>query len=117
MYLDLLKDTCVIYRMDDYDAYDFSASLEGEVSEVWSIVAAGVKCRFDGAYSGTERLSGGPIESGRFVIFFKVGQDIQDSDRVYMNSKWYSVVDTDTIPGFIDDHHKEVVVALMDRAT
>jgi hypothetical protein len=113
-YLGFLSETGSVYRLPDLDDPDFSSSEEGEITEVWTQVGS-VKCRTDRYRAPTHRLSGGLVESGQTMIFFKADDDVRDADRIIIDGTVYRIDEVYPIKrksGRV--HHQESLATVID---
>lgn len=115
MLKDLLRaEDVTVYRLQGIADYDFSSSEEGEVDEVWGIVAEEVRSRFRWGDDAFSRRPDGIVEVGTHVCYVDADIDIMSADRIYRPNgdtgpEFFSVRAVKTIRDrHWQVHHKEV---------
>jgi hypothetical protein len=121
MYDELLTTTCEIYRLNDWENYDFSASEEGEMEEEWELVES-ASCRVDGNDETVIRRSDGSVEVSTGTVFFSLSADVRRNDRIkvtlpYSGQQIYQVLRCGFIEGYDGYTHKEADVIHVDWET
>lgn len=121
MYDELLSTTCSIYRLNDWENFDFSASEEGEMEEEWELVET-TTCRVDGNDETVTRRSDGPVEVATGTIFLGLSVDIRVNDRIkvsmpYTGQQIFQVYRMTAVEGYDGYNHKEADVYHVDWET
>jgi hypothetical protein len=116
MFNRLLNDKCNIFRLSGFPDCDFSESKQGEVEDIWTLVATDVPCRMDRAFIPSRRLQSGPISSASLMLFIGPSCILHDDDRIILQStgQYYLVSGVVDILGFRGLHHKEAHLTIID---
>lgn len=120
MIQDFFLHRCDTYRIQGFGNYDFSPSSEGEVTEVWGIVALDIPSRFEPEDGAFQRRADGVVDVGDHKLFVGPEVNIQNADRVYralgeIGPDFYEVTAVSYIRDMHDQlHHKEVRCSHID---
>jgi hypothetical protein len=126
VFSELLNRPCNIYRLLNWDNFDFSTTDEGEVdeSESWTLVESAV-CRVEEIDTSADRRSDGQVETGTNILYFELGVDVNVTDRVEVSHptiaelpvQLFHVMKISEIEGFDEFHHLEAEVIHIDWET
>jgi hypothetical protein len=113
MITDFLQEYIVIYRLQGVNDYDFSASEDGDVNEIWNIVDI-ILARFDWKDTPYQRRADGIVDTGNRMFYVNPDANINNTDRIYrltdeIGAQFFSVRMVRSIRDrLMNKHHLEI---------